>query len=86
MNFKNIKIRLEKTEWRKSTDFRKLKKFQIRLHIDGNERIMQAIKEYKRLTKGEPCVWNVSLNQPAVLQNRNPERVLENTQEPCGGD
>lgn len=31
-------------------------------------------------------VWKVSLNQPAGLQNGNPQRVLENTQEPCGGD
>lgn len=31
-------------------------------------------------------VWKLSLNQPAGLQSRKPERVLENTQGPCGGD
>lgn len=31
-------------------------------------------------------VWKVSLHQPVVLRNGNPETVLENTPEPCGGD
>lgn len=44
------------------------------------------MKECRTLTKGEPCGLE-SVPSPACgAAERNPERVLENTREPCGGD
>lgn len=47
---------------------------------------MPEMKAFRRLTKEEPCGLKLSFNQSAGLQSRKPERVLENTQGPCGGD